>query len=197
MIMKYLINLIFALLIIAYTGCSTPERNKSLIVGTNNEIASQVLVLANTLGYYPKQEVEIKSLSSDLEISKALENGTIDSAIMKLDQAQKIIQKNADIFKIELIMRVPKGMKDISTSAQNIDVLVIRKSIAQKSSPYVATLLAGWNSTLVYINNHPVQTADFLSDHLKINHDMVNSQISSYQWGTDQLNKKFMKLVNN
>jgi ABC-type nitrate/sulfonate/bicarbonate transport system substrate-binding protein len=128
-------------------------------------------------------------VQTDTELLNALSSGAIDAATVKLVQAQEILKKD-NTFEIVLFMSIPKGMISVSESAGNIDVLLMRKSIAKKDPQKVATLLNGWDSTVAYIDIHPEQTVEFFSKQLNIEPNSVNSQISLNRWGTTELNKE-------
>lgn len=177
--MKNILIIFFlALLILVNTGCEKPHDVEPLKVGINEKISSQILYFGHILGYYSSEEIEISTVKTDEELSVELFSGKIDVATIRLARAQKML-KQSNAFKIILYMKIAKVKVGISEPAYNpnMNVLIIRKSIAEKNAQRVNTLLDGWNSTLAYINNHPEQTIDSFGQQLKIESKNISSQL--------------------
>ncbi|MFA5214580.1 ABC transporter substrate-binding protein [Sulfuricurvum sp.] len=172
------ITFFLTLLLVVSTGCTKPHDNEPLKVGINEKISSQILYLGQILGYYSADEIKISTVKTDVELSAELSSGKIDVATIRLARAQKMV-KESNAFKIIFYMRISPSKADIPepSSNPNMNVLIMRKSIAEKNAQKVSVLLDGWNSTLTYINNHPDQTIDSFGQQLKIESKNISSEL--------------------
>lgn len=99
--------LLLLLVVAALTGCAK-EPHPPVRIGAIVWPGYEPLYLARELGYLARTDAKLVEFTSNSEVMRTLQNGTIDAACLTLDEALQLLSIGADI-KVILVMDTSHG----------------------------------------------------------------------------------------
>lgn len=125
--------------LIFLAGCTQPPENP-LRVASLPWPGYTTLHLAQSLGYFDPSRIRILNLTNASQGSNALRNGTVDAALLTIDEVLLLLQDNVDL-RVVLVLDVSNGA-DVVMARPNITTLsnLRGKRIGVETSAIGATM---------------------------------------------------------